>query len=143
MRLWSLHPCYLDPKGLVALWRESLLAKKVLEGNTKGYKNHPQLLRFKKSREPLRSINAYLQIIHEESLKRGYHFDKSKVESGICQEALPVNRGQLLYEFNHLLKKLSFRAPKDHEKLKGVKEPDCHPLFYIVPGEVEPWEIRN
>ena len=51
MRLWSVHPKYLDSKGLVALWREALLAKQVLEGGTKGYRNHPQLDRFKKSGE--------------------------------------------------------------------------------------------
>jgi hypothetical protein len=33
MRLWSLHPRYLDAKGLQAVWREGLLAKKVLQGN--------------------------------------------------------------------------------------------------------------
>jgi hypothetical protein len=49
MRIWSLHPKYLDAKGLVALWRESLLAKQALESKTKGYKNHPQLNRFKNS----------------------------------------------------------------------------------------------
>ena len=38
MRLWSIHPKYLGTKGLVALWREALLAQKVLQGNTKGYK---------------------------------------------------------------------------------------------------------
>ena len=43
MRLWSLHPKYLDKLGLLGLWRESLLAQKVLLGKTKGYKNHPQL----------------------------------------------------------------------------------------------------
>ena len=47
MRIWSLHPRYLDAKGLVAVWRETLLAKHVLEGKTKGYKNHPQLNRFR------------------------------------------------------------------------------------------------
>lgn len=37
MRLWSIHPRYLDTKGLVALWRETLLlAQAVLFGNTKG-----------------------------------------------------------------------------------------------------------
>ena len=36
MRLWSLHPRYLDAKGLVALWREGLLAQAVLKGQTKG-----------------------------------------------------------------------------------------------------------
>ncbi|MEN6399799.1 MAG: pyrimidine dimer DNA glycosylase/endonuclease V, partial [Rectinema sp.] len=29
MRLWTLHPQYLDQKGLTAAWREGLLAKKV------------------------------------------------------------------------------------------------------------------
>ncbi|HEU5178767.1 MAG TPA: pyrimidine dimer DNA glycosylase/endonuclease V, partial [Burkholderiales bacterium] len=32
MRLWSLHPKYLDARGLVALWREALLAQAVLRG---------------------------------------------------------------------------------------------------------------
>lgn len=35
MRLWTLHPKYLDTKGLVALWREALLAQKVLQGKQK------------------------------------------------------------------------------------------------------------
>lgn len=46
MRIWSVHPSLLDAKGLVACWRETLLAQKVLQGLTKGYKNHPQLDRF-------------------------------------------------------------------------------------------------
>ena len=37
MRLWTLHPKYLDPQGLVALWREALLARAVLQGKTRGY----------------------------------------------------------------------------------------------------------
>ena len=41
MRLWTLHPQYLDPRGLVALWREALLAQKVLLGRTRGYRAHP------------------------------------------------------------------------------------------------------
>ncbi len=40
MRLWSLHPKYLDVKGLVRAWREGLLARKALGGETKGYRNH-------------------------------------------------------------------------------------------------------
>ena len=54
MRLWSIHPKYLDTKGLLAVWREALLAKKVLENKTKGYKNHPQLERFKQQNDPLK-----------------------------------------------------------------------------------------
>ncbi len=34
MRLWTLHPKYLDPRGLVALWREALFAQAVLRGWT-------------------------------------------------------------------------------------------------------------
>jgi len=30
MRLWSIHPKYLDRQGLLAVWRESLLAQSVL-----------------------------------------------------------------------------------------------------------------
>ena len=48
MRLWSLHPSYLDSAGLVALWQEGLLARKVLSSQTKGYIHHPQLHRFRK-----------------------------------------------------------------------------------------------
>jgi hypothetical protein len=42
---------YLDGRGLVALWREALLAQAVLRGRTRGYR-HPQLARFR-SRENL------------------------------------------------------------------------------------------
>ena len=41
MRLWSLHPAHLDRQGLIACWREALLAQKVLAGLTTGYRSHP------------------------------------------------------------------------------------------------------
>src|SRR5215467_3185960 len=81
MRLWSIHPKYLDSKGLVALWRESLLAKNVLENKTKGYKNHPQLLRFKQARDPVNCINQYLFEIYNEAKRRNYSFDKKKIKT--------------------------------------------------------------
>jgi hypothetical protein len=37
MRLWSLHPQFLEPQGLVARWPEELLASGVLRGSTRGY----------------------------------------------------------------------------------------------------------
>jgi hypothetical protein len=83
MRIWSLHPKYLDSKGLVALWRETLLAKNVLEENTKGYTNHPQLIRFKSSQNPLAYINLYLSTIFEEASLREYNFDKSKFNNNL------------------------------------------------------------
>ncbi|MEM2946822.1 MAG: pyrimidine dimer DNA glycosylase/endonuclease V [Candidatus Bathyarchaeia archaeon] len=80
MRLWSIHPKYLDAKGLVSLWREGLLAKKILEGRSKGYANHPQLLRFKMYEKPVMLIDAYLYQVYLEAKRRGYRFNKTKVE---------------------------------------------------------------
>jgi hypothetical protein len=56
MRLWSLHPCYLDRQGLLALWREALLAQKMLQGQTRGYRFHPQLERFRAQSDPSAAI---------------------------------------------------------------------------------------
>jgi len=94
MRLWSLHPKYLDSKGLVALWREALLAKNVLEGKTKGYKNHPQLLRFKELNDPVGGINQYLTAVYEEALERGYHFNRSKISFDHSPTKIHVTKGR-------------------------------------------------
>ena len=82
MRLWSLHPKYLDTKGIVALWREALLAQAVLRGDTKGYRHHPQLARFKAAHKPLHAITAYLSAIHKEAVRRNFKFDASKIGPG-------------------------------------------------------------
>ena len=109
MRIWSLHPKYLDAKGLVALWRETLLARNVLEGKTVGYRNHPQLSRFKKADKPLEAINQYLSEIYLESVSRNYNFDKQKINWSFKKSKLPVTTGQLNYEAKHLLIKLKTR----------------------------------
>ena len=140
MRIWSLHPKYLDTKGLVALWRETLLAKHVLEGKTKGYKNHPQLNRFKKAKQPLSAINTYLSIIHQEATGRGYNFDASKFKVAKPIK-LKVTKGQLEYELKHLLNKLKTRDPKLFREIKKLDKIVPHPLFIAVEGEVEDWEI--
>jgi hypothetical protein len=67
MRLWSLHPKYLDARGLVALWREGLLAQAVLRGRTNGYVHHPQLERFRAESSPLGAIADYLRGVHGEA----------------------------------------------------------------------------
>jgi hypothetical protein len=141
MRIWSLHPKYLDAKGLVALWRETLLAKNVLEDKTKGYRNHPQLTRFKKVQKPTEIINQYLAEIYIEATKRGYHFDKGKINWNFKQSNLTVTTRQLDYEINHLLKKLQKRDLEKHNELKLVKVFDSHPLFKLIEGEIEDWEI--
>ena len=141
MRLWSLHPQYLDPKGLVALWREGLLAQAVLVGKTIGYKNHPQLIRFLQSSSPRKYIAAYLRLIHDEALRRGYHFDEKKIGQGSTVKPLLVTRGQLEYEWLHLTKKLKIRAPSWLSHIETVKQPVSHSLFQIIAGDISEWEL--
>ena len=141
MRIWSLHPKYLDSKGIVALWRETLLAKNVLEGKTKGYKNHPQLNRFKKLKNPLNAINYYLSEVYNEALKRGYNFNKEKFDSKFSIISLTVTNGQIEYEKEHLLRKLKTRDPERFKTTNKLMEFEPHPMFKIVNGEIEPWEI--
>jgi hypothetical protein len=111
MRLWSLHPQYLDSRGLVALWREALLAQAVLSNKTIGYKNHPQLIRFKSCKNPRSQIANYLRVIHGEAVRRGFRFDKAKLSRPAKIEKICVTRGQLDYEWIHLKRKLRARAP--------------------------------
>jgi hypothetical protein len=140
MRIWSIHPKYLDSKGLVALWRETLLAKNVLLGITEGYKNHPQLLRFKETKDPISSINTYLYYIYLESLKRGYSFNKSKFCNHNEKIKMKVTDKQLNYEFEHLLKKLKIRNIEKYKEIKKEANLIAHPIFEIKSGEIEQWE---
>jgi len=141
MRLWSLHPSYLDAKGLVALWREALLAQKVLQGNTKGYRNHPQLLRFKQQPDPVAAIASYLQEVRREADRRGYHFDAGKITPHTQAKNIPVTDGQLAYEFAHLEAKLKVRDARACARLQDETRLQTHPLFKLIKGEVEAWEI--
>ena len=143
MRLWSIHPEYLDAKGLVALWREGLLAQKVLLGKTRGYKHHPQLLRFRKHNNSLGAIASYLRCVHEEAVKRGYDFNRSKIVNKRISGKMLVNSGQIEFEFRHLLYKLKQREPGLYEKIKNSKRIKPHPLFEKKRGGVEQWEVVN
>ncbi|HEY5884736.1 MAG TPA: pyrimidine dimer DNA glycosylase/endonuclease V [Pyrinomonadaceae bacterium] len=140
MRLWTIHPRYLDTKGLLAAWREALLAQKVLQNKTKGYRSHPQLLRFKKCKDPEASIANYLRGIYAEAVQRGYNFDANKIAGPKFSGRIRCTRGQLLHEWSHLKLKLSTRDEKRHSELASVLEPEPHPLFRIVDGDVEAWE---
>lgn len=141
MRIWSLHPQHLDTKGLVALWRETLLAKHVLEGRTKGYTMHPQLTRFKQAKDPLAAINAYLAVVHAEATARGYNFDPAKFDPAARHPRLPVTDGQLAYETSHLLNKLQVRDPERCKVMKRLAALEPHPLFTVLKGGVEDWEV--
>jgi hypothetical protein len=140
MRLWTLHPKYLDAQGLVALWREALLAREVLRGRTAGYRRHPQLQRFRSCAAPLGAINRYLALVHEEACARGYAFDRSKLGRTGARLRIPATDGQLRREWSWLMGKLERRSPLLHLAHLDVPDPVPHPLFRIVPGPAASWE---
>jgi hypothetical protein len=141
MRLWSLHPRYLDPQGLVALWREALLAQAVIAGRTRGYRHHPQLARFFAAPAPRKAIASYLRRVHEEATRRGYRFDATKIGRDGRMEPLAVTRGQLAYEWEHLRNKLTRRSPEWLAGLPAITAPEPHPLLRVVAGGVADWEV--
>ena len=144
MRIWTLSPKYIDVKGLVALWRETLLAKNVLLGNTNGYRQHPQLERFKNSTDPLLMINAYLGFVYAEANHRGYKFNKDKFTIVSKYTPIQVTDGQIKYELEHLRKKLEQRSSTLAKNLpKDIENIQLLPIFTIIEGEVESWEIRK
>ncbi len=140
MRLWTLHPQYLDSKGLVALWREALLAQAVVSGRTTGYQNHPQLVRFRACSDPLAAIASYLEGVFQEAVRRGYDFDASKIGPLRAGARIQTTRGQLLFEWEHLRRKLAKRAPGFDPGDLEEGLPRAHPLFEIVDGPEEEWE---
>lgn len=143
MRLWSIHPEYLDVKGLVAAWREGLLAQKVLRGETRGYTKHPQLERFIASQKPLEYIGFFLYVIYEEAAYRGYEFDADKI--GILPrrsyKQISVHSDQIIYEAALLRSKLMIRCPERVELIPASSALiRLNPVFTCVPGPVEGWE---
>ena len=140
MRLWTLHPQYLDPKGLVAAWREALLAQKVLAGATKGYRHHPQLIRFQQQTDPLAAIATFLLGLEEEAKRRGYKFDATKISQSRFSGQISETDGQLHFEWAHLNAKLRTRAPQMADQFQNIKTPVPHPLFKIILGPVKDWE---
>lgn len=160
MRLWTLHPRYLDRQGLTGGWREALLAQAVLAGRTKGYRSHPQLERFRGHGDPAAAIGAFLSGIAHEAAARGYRFDTAKIDRSILPAGggvpgadvpaelevpvriapLPATTGQRDYEWEHLRAKLAARSPGWLERWDGVDVPDVHPLFEVVEGPLATWE---
>ena len=142
MRLWTIHPRYLDAQGLVAAWREALLAQKVLAGGTKGYRHHPQLIRFQAQADPSAAIATFLRGLADEAQVRGYRFDASKISPKEFPGKIFETRGQLLYEWEHLRAKLRRRSPLVARQFHTVKVPEPHPLFRLTAGGIRAWEIR-
>lgn len=137
MRVWSLHPALLDRQGLTACWREGLLAQAVLAGRTKGYKQHPQLERFRAQPDPLASIGAYLSAVADEADARGYRYDRARIERAGPAPRIAVTDGQLDHELQHLRAKLAVRSP---DRLPLAVRARAHPLFDVEPGGIAAWE---
>lgn len=140
MRLWTLHPKYLDRQGLLGVWREALLAQTVLRGDTKGYRNHPQLIRFQLHSDPQNAIAWYLDGIYQESINRGYNFDRSKYVREVDINKSPVTKGQLDFEWEHLLEKLKARSQQDYARIVDTRKIKPHPLFVVIAGGIADWE---
>ena len=120
------------------------MEQKVLAGHTKGYKNHPQLIRFKKQSNSLKFIGTYLNHIYLEAKRRGYNFNEAKILmklSASAKSKMSVTSGQVEFEMIHLKKKLKNRSPADLAALKTIIKIRVHPLFIKKPGKVESWEI--
>lgn len=142
MRLWSLSPAHLDVRGLVALWREGLLARAVLDGKTRGYRHHPQLERFLSQEEPLAAVDCYLSRVLDEARARGYSFDISKIRYMKCgHDPIPVTDGQMEHEWKHLLRKLETRDPLKWREERR-RRPEPHGCFRTLAGPVATWERR-
>jgi hypothetical protein len=145
MRLWSLDPAMLDRQGLVACWREALLAQAVLLGRTRGYTQHPQLERFREHPQPAVAISAYLHGLRDEATRRGYKFDAQRISQPLDErtrgtDRIVVTAGQLDLEWQHLRHKLAVRSPAHRIDVVSAEPPSPHPLFVVVPGPVASWE---
>lgn len=120
-----------------------MLAQKVLAGDTRAYRHHPQLIRFQAHARPRDAIGAFLRALADEARQRGYHFDATKIRKAKSVRPIVETDGQLLYEWRHLRSKLRVRAPELYRRSLRIRCPEPNPLFRIVPGPVRDWEKRR
>lgn len=151
MRLWSLHPSYLDNDGLIACWRHGLMAREAL-GVPAGAQDHPQLRRFRRHARPLAAVEAYLEGIAAEADSRGLAFQGAGTarpapspgtRAGGAPARIPVTDGQVRFEWDHLLAELAVRSPALAVRWGAGTQPILHPLFTLVTGDVEDWETAG
>lgn len=116
------------------------MAQAVLRGKTRGYRNHPQLERFRMHRFPQKAIAFYLWSIYEESCRRGYCFDEVKILEAKSRTAIRETEGQLEYEWRLLKSRVKERSPSTYINIADIDSPRAHPIFRIVPGSVNDWE---
>lgn len=122
----------MDKHGLIALWREGLLAQKALNGGAKGYQNNPQLVRFKRQDNPLKAIGTYLSFVAAEGARQGYKLNHEKILYPNFDEAvIEADLGQVAFEKEHLKDKLKRRDVIKFEELSSSKTIDANPIFNI------------
>lgn len=137
MRLWTIHPSHLDRAGLLACWREGLLARRVRASTVPiGYANHPQLHRW----PDVATLDAYLHGLVDEAEVRGYRFDRTKLGARINTSPIPVSTGQVDFEAGRLVSKMWARGGRPRAPLSpGAIQ--VHPIFTIYSSDkVEEWE---
>jgi hypothetical protein len=101
---------------------------------------HPQLLRFREQSTAVGFIAEYLRAVRHEATLRGYAFAADKISRAGAPGCLTVTRGQLEFEWHHLMQKLRTRDPERRARLASVKRPRPHPLFRVVRGGIAEWE---
>ncbi|HEX7370291.1 MAG TPA: hypothetical protein VF284_08450 [Rhodanobacteraceae bacterium] len=99
-----------------------------------------RLDRFRAQRDPEAAIAAYLAHVHAEAVARDYNFAAEKVGARRQRILIPVTRGQLDYEWQHLHAKLGVRDPDRLTVIRHIRRPQCHPSFQVIAGGVEAWE---
>lgn len=153
MRLWTIHPKYLDGKRLTSQWKEGIqmmhIWKEIGENpepaKRLGYVSHPQVRRLSNllvADSGLISLllHQHLTAVHEESVQRSYSFNKKLIDdlAPDCKNApkVYVTMGQVAYEF-------ALMATKNNEWSQKVAiDPYmlCNPIFQVVSGSIESWE---
>ena len=109
-------------------------------GGTRGYRNHPQLERFRATTSPSTSIGDYLHHVADEADRRGYRFDRSKLGPRPAATRLEVTTGQVAFEREHLKRKLDTRDAERSSALPEAHAIQSHPMFTIVDGPISEWE---
>jgi len=87
MKIYLMHPSYLDSKRLVETWRSSVLIKNVLIG--KGGKNlfyNKYVCLFSRSHYPINFIIRYMIDVKAEADKRDFKFDSGLILSWSAKE---------------------------------------------------------
>lgn len=159
MRVWSIHPAYLDTKGLVASWKEGIQGLNALRNPRKPngkwamFAHHPQLIRFKRFENPELCLSEYLHFIADEADRRNYNFNRNLILPRLDENPYQIwiTCGQLIYEWDFLSHKVTCRTgfweygkPTINGKstVETIASWSCvvHPMVVLIPGDIECWE---